>query len=160
MKKVSFTTPVEAGEFEMLDNTSFTIVPVIRAGIGMVDAMLTLIPNAKIGMIGLYRNEETLKPVDYYLKLPKDIADSKVFLVDPMLATGGTAVAAANYLKEAGCKDISFICLIAAPVGIEVFHKAHGDIDIYAGAVDRELNSNGYIMPGLGDAGDRIFGTD
>ena len=160
MKKVGFSTPVEYGEFEMLKNTSFTVVPVLRAGIGMVDAMLTLIPNARIGMIGIYRNEETLMPVDYYLKLPKDIAKSMVFLVDPMLATGGTAIAAANYLKEAGCKDMCFICLIAAPFGIENFHNAHPDIDILAGAVDRELNANGYILPGLGDAGDRIFGTD
>jgi len=160
MKKVQIDTPIESGEFDVIENANFTVVPVIRAGIGMVEAMTTLMPHAKIGMIGLFRNEETLKPVEYYKKFPKNIADSEVFLVDPMLATGGTAIASAKYLKEVGCKDIKFLCLIASPEGIENFLKAHDDIDIYAGAVDKCLNERGYIVPGLGDAGDRIFGTE
>ena len=160
LKKINFDTPVENGEFEMLENSKFTIVPVLRAGVGMVDAMLTLIPKARIGMLGVFRDEETLKPIKYYKNFPKTIADSEVFLIDPMLATGGTAIISATYLKELGCKQIKFICLIASPEGVEKFHEIHGDIDIFAGALDRGLNKNGYIVPGLGDAGDRIFGTD
>jgi len=160
LKKINFDTPVQNGDFDVLENNKFTIVPVLRAGIGMVDAMLALIPNAKIGVLGISRDEKTLSPIEYYKNLPKTIADSVVFLIDPMLATGGTAVHSAAYLKNLGCKKIKFICLIAAPDGVENFHKAHSDIDIYAGALDSGLNKNGYIVPGLGDAGDRIFGTD
>ena len=160
MQKVSFDTPVESSEFDMLENSKFTIVPVLRAGIGMVDAMLSLIPKAKIGMLGFCRNEETLVADEYYKNFPKTIAESEVFLVDPMLATGGTAIHSVSHLKKLGCKEIKFICLLASPEGVENFHKVHGDVSVYTGALDRGLNENGYIVPGLGDAGDRIFGTD
>ena len=126
---------------------------------GMVDGMLTLIPAAKVGHIGLYRDPETLKPVEYYCKLPADCAEREVFVVDPMLATGGSSVAAIRMLKEKGCRNIHFMCIIAAPEGIEAMKEAHPDVDIYVGALDERLNDHGYIVPGLGDAGDRIFGT-
>lgn len=159
LKEVDFDTPVESGTFGMLEN-KFTIVPVLRAGIGMVDAMLTFIPNASIGMLGFCRNEETLTPNEYYKNLPKNIGNSDVFIVDPMLATGNTAIESANILKKSGCKNMKFICLIASPEGVEKFHSVHSDIDIFTGALDRKLNESGFIAPGLGDAGDRIFGTD
>ena len=135
------------------------MVPILRAGLGMVDALMDLIPAAKIGHIGLYRNEETLEPVEYYCKLPTDIENREVLVLDPMLATGGSAVAAINFIKKRGAKNIRFVCIIAAPQGIEVLQKAHPDVDIYCGSVDEKLNENGYIVPGLGDAGDRLFGT-
>ena len=125
----------------------------------MVDALMDLIPAAKIGHIGLYRNEETLEPVEYYCKLPTDIAERQVLVLDPMLATGGSAVAAINFIKKRGAKNIKFVCIIAAPQGIEVLRKAHPDVEIFCGALDEKLNENGYIVPGLGDAGDRLFGT-
>ena len=132
---------------------------ILRAGLGMVDGMLTLIPAAKVGHIGLYRNEETLEPVEYYCKLPKDIAERDVFVLDPMLATGGSAIDAIGQIKKRGAKHIKFIGLIAAPEGLKALHEAHPDVDIYVAAQDEKLNENGYIIPGLGDAGDRIFGT-
>ena len=135
------------------------IVPILRAGLGMVDGVLTLIPAAKVGHIGLYRDPETHEPVEYYCKLPEDCSQRDVFVVDPMLATGGSASAAITMLKAKGCKNIHFMCIIAAPEGIERLTKDHPDIDIYIGAKDEKLNENAYIVPGLGDAGDRIFGT-
>lgn len=135
------------------------LVPILRAGLGMVDALMDLIPSAKIGHIGLYRNEETLEPVEYYCKVPTDIEKRQVLVLDPMLATGGSAVDAITLLKRRGAKNIKFVCIISAPCGIEALRKAHPDVDIYCGAVDEKLNEKGYIVPGLGDAGDRLFGT-
>ena len=135
------------------------LVPILRAGLGMVDAIMDLIPAAKIGHIGLYRNEETLEPVEYYCKLPTDIQQRQVLVLDPMLATGGSAVAAINFIKKRGAKNIKFACIIAAPEGVEILRKAHPDVEIFCGALDEKLNDKGYIVPGLGDAGDRLFGT-
>lgn len=135
------------------------LVPILRAGLGMVDALMDLIPSAKIGHVGLYRNEETLEPVEYYCKMPTDIEERLTLVLDPMLATGGSAKDAITMIKKRGAKDIKFVCIIAAPQGIEALRKAHPDVDIYCGAVDERLNENGYIVPGLGDAGDRLFGT-
>ena len=135
------------------------LVPILRAGLGMVDAMMELIPAAKIGHIGLYRNEKTLEPVEYYCKMPTDIAEREVLVLDPMLATGGSAKDAISMIKKRGAKNIKFICIIAAPDGIKALREAHPDVDIYCGAVDERLNEHGYIVPGLGDAGDRLFGT-
>ena len=135
------------------------LVPILRAGLGMVDGMLNLIPAAKVGHIGMYRNEETLVPVEYYCKLPSDINEREVFVLDPMLATGGSACDAIGQIKKRGAKHIKFIGLVAAPQGLKALHEAHPDVDIYVGALDEKLNDNGYIVPGLGDAGDRIFGT-
>lgn len=136
-----------------------TLVPILRAGLGMAGGVLKLLPMARLGHLGVYRDESTLEPVSYYKKLPPDIAETEVLLIDPMLATGGSATAAATFLKRAGVSSLRFVCLVAAPEGIRAFHSAHPDIPIYAAAVDRELNDKGYILPGLGDAGDRIFGT-
>ena len=135
------------------------LIPVLRAGLGMVDALMDLIPAARIGHIGLYRNEETLEPVEYYCKVPTDIAERQVLVVDPMLATGGSAVDAITLLKKRGAVNIKFVCIIAAPQGVEALRKAHPDVDVYCGALDEKLNEKGYIVPGLGDAGDRLFGT-
>ena len=135
------------------------LIPILRAGLGMVDALMDLIPAARIGHIGLYRNEETLEPVEYYCKVPTDIAERQVLVLDPMLATGGSAVDAITILKRRGAKNIKFVCIIAAPCGIEALRKAHPDVDVYCGSVDEKLNDKGYIVPGLGDAGDRLFGT-
>ena len=152
-------TPICKTTVKELHGKKMAVVPILRAGLGMVDGMLTLIPAAKVGHIGLYRDPETLKPVEYYCKLPADCAEREVFVVDPMLATGGSSVAAIQMLKDKGCKNIHFMCIIAAPEGLEKLHEAHPDIQIYVGSLDRELNENAYICPGLGDAGDRIFGT-
>ena len=135
------------------------IVPILRAGLGMVDGMLTMIPAAKVGHIGLYRDPETLNPVEYYCKLPADCSEREVFVVDPMLATGGSSVAALQMLKDKGVNNIRFMCIIAAPEGLKKMQEAHPDVDVYIGAMDDHLNDHGYIVPGLGDAGDRIFGT-
>lgn len=135
------------------------IVPILRAGLGMVDALLELVPTAKVGHIGLYRDHDTLQPVEYYCKLPTELDKRQVIVVDPMLATGGSASAAINFIKQRGAKEIKFMCLIAAPEGIKVLSEAHPDVEIYCGALDEKLNENGYILPGLGDAGDRLFGT-
>jgi uracil phosphoribosyltransferase len=135
------------------------IIPILRAGLGMVDGMLAMIPTARIGHIGLYRDPVTLKPVEYYCKLPKDCPEREIFVVDPMLATGGSSVAAIQMLKDKGCQNIRFLCIIAAPEGVELMKERHPDVDLYIGALDEKLNDHGYIVPGLGDAGDRIFGT-
>lgn len=135
------------------------LIPILRAGLGMVDAMMSLIPNAKIGHIGLCRNEVTHEPEEYYCKLPTDIADRKVIVIDPMLATGGSAVDAINFIKKRGATDINFVCFVAAPEGVEKLHQEHPDVAIYCGSLDERLNEDCYIVPGLGDAGDRLFGT-
>ena len=159
LSDVEIETPICKTVVKELSGKKMAIVPILRAGLGMVDGMLTLIPAAKVGHIGLYRDPQTLKPVEYYCKLPADCAEREVFVVDPMLATGGSSVAAIRMLKEKGCKNIHFMCIIAAPEGIEAMKEAHPDVDIYVGALDEKLNDHGYIVPGLGDAGDRIFGT-
>lgn len=159
LEDVEIETPICKTTCKMLKGKKTAIVPILRAGLGMVDGMLKIIPSAKIGHIGLYRDEETLKPVEYFCKLPKDIGEREVIVVDPMLATGGSAIDALNMLKEKGAKKLRFACLIAAPEGVEALKIAHPDIDIYIGSIDEKLNENGYIVPGLGDAGDRLFGT-
>ena len=156
---VEIETPISKMTAKELAGKKLAVVPILRAGLGMVDGMLSMIPAAKVGHIGLYRNEETLEPVEYYFKLPKDCAEREVFVVDPMLATGGSATAAITMLKNKGVKKIRFMCIVAAPQGIERMQKEHPDVDLYVGALDDHLNENGYIVPGLGDAGDRIFGT-
>lgn len=159
MAEVEIDTPVCRTTVEELAGKKLAIVPILRAGLGMVDGMLQLIPAAKVGHIGLYRDPDTLEPVEYYCKLPADCAQREVFVVDPMLATGGSSVAAIKMLKEKGCKNIHFMCIIAAPEGVARMQKEHPDVDIYVGALDEKLDDHGYIVPGLGDAGDRIFGT-
>ena len=156
---VEIETPISKMTAKELAGKKLAVVPILRAGLGMVDGMLSMIPAAKVGHIGLYRHEETLEPVEYYCKLPKDCAEREVFVVDPMLATGGSATAAITMLKNKGVKKIRFMCIVAAPQGIERMQKEHPDVDLYVGALDDHLNENGYIVPGLGDAGDRIFGT-
>ena len=159
LKEVEIETPICKTKMNMLDGEDIAIVPILRAGLGFVDGMLALVPNAKVGHLGLYRDPDTHEPVEYYCKLPVDIEKRKIFVVDPMLATGGSAVAAIDFIKQRGGKDIVFMCLIAAPEGIEVLQKAHPDVDIYIAAKDEKLNENAYIVPGLGDAGDRLYGT-
>ena len=156
---VEIETPICQTTVKELSGKKMAIVPILRAGLGMVDGMLNLIPAAKVGHIGLYRDPETLEPVEYYCKLPEDCAEREVFVVDPMLATGGSAVEAIRMLKNKGVKNIHFMCIIAAPEGVQAMEQAHPDVDIYIGALDEKLNEHGYIVPGLGDAGDRIFGT-
>lgn len=159
LKEVTVETPICRCKTKMIAGRKLAIVPILRAGLGMVDGMLTLIPAAKVGHIGLYRDEETAKPIEYFCKLPCDISEREVIVVDPMLATGGSAEAAITEMKKRGCKNIKLMVLLAAPEGVERIQKAHPDVDIYCGAVDDHLNEHGYIVPGLGDAGDRIFGT-
>ena len=156
---VEIETPICKTTQKMLKGEDIAIVPILRAGLGFVDGMLALYPNAKVGHVGLYRDPETHMPVEYYCKLPKDIDKRTIFVVDPMLATGGSATAAITMLKNKGVKKIRFMCIVAAPQGIERMQKEHPDVDLYVGALDDHLNENGYIVPGLGDAGDRIFGT-
>ena len=158
-EEVKVETPIATASCRMLAGKKLAIVPVLRAGLGMVDSMVDLIPSAKIGHIGLYRDPETHKPVEYYCKLPDDIANRQVYVVDPMLATGGSAIAAIDFLKEHGCKNIIMMNIIGAPEGVKAVEQAHPDVDVYLAAVDDHLNENAYIVPGLGDAGDRIFGT-
>ena len=158
-REVEVQTPVAVAKCRMLAGKKLAIVPILRAGLGMVDAMVQLIPSAKIGHIGLYRDPETHLPVEYYCKLPEDIENRHVFVVDPMLATGGSAVAAIDFLKQRGCKTISMLNIIGCPEGVAAVQKAHPDVDIYMAAQDECLNEHAYIVPGLGDAGDRIFGT-
>ncbi|MGL4453918.1 MAG: uracil phosphoribosyltransferase [Sarcina sp.] len=159
MKEIEIETPVCVTKQKVLAGKKMAIVPILRAGLGMVDGMLKLIPAAKVGHIGLYRDEETLQPVEYFCKLPQDIDDRDVIVVDPMLATGGSAADAIGLLKKKGAKNIRLMCLISSPEGIKAVMEAHPDVDIYVGAVDEKLNDHGYIVPGLGDAGDRLFGT-
>ncbi|MDD6732942.1 MAG: uracil phosphoribosyltransferase, partial [Lachnospiraceae bacterium] len=156
---VEIETPICKATVKELKGKKMAVVPILRAGLGMVDGMLTLIPAAKVGHIGLYRDPETHEPVEYYCKLPADCQEREVFVVDPMLATGGSCAAAIQMLKDKGCKNIHFMCIIAAPEGLERLKAAHPDVDIYIGALDEKLNERAYIVPGLGDAGDRIFGT-
>lgn len=159
LEEVEIETPMCKAKMKMLKGEDIAIVPILRAGLGFVDGMLALVPNAKVGHIGLYRDPQTHEPVEYYCKLPVDIEKRKIFVVDPMLATGGSAVAAIDFIKQRGGKDIVFMCLIAAPEGIEALQTAHPDVDIYIAAKDEKLNENAYILPGLGDAGDRLYGT-
>ena len=159
LKDVEIETPICKTSAKVLAGGDIAIVPILRAGLGFVDGMLELVPTAKVGHVGLYRDPETHEPVEYYCKLPTDIENRTVFVLDQMLATGGSAVAAVEFIKQRGAKDIRFMCLIAAPEGIEVLTKAHPDIDIYIAAKDDHLNEHAYIVPGLGDAGDRLFGT-
>ena len=159
LSDVEIETPICKTTVKELKGKKMAIVPILRAGLGMVDGVLQLIPAAKVGHIGLYRDPETLKPIEYYCKLPADCAEREVFVVDPMLATGGSSIAAIQMLKDRGCKNIHFMCIIAAPEGVEKMKEAHPDVDMYIGALDEKLNDHCYIVPGLGDAGDRIFGT-
>lgn len=158
-KTVKVKTPLEECDQTMVADNAVTIVPILRAGLGMVNGVHTLFPTARVGHIGLYRDEQTLEPHEYYCKLPDGVQDSIAILLDPMLATGGSAVAAINFLKQRGCKDIRLMNIIGVPEGIEVVAKAHPDVKIYVSTLDRQLNNVGYIVPGLGDAGDRLFGT-
>lgn len=159
LREVEVETPVATAKTHVIAGKKVGIVPILRAGLGMVDGMLRLIPAAKVGHIGLYRDPETLNPVEYYCKLPPDLPERDLIVVDPMLATGGSASAAIGFIKKRGCKNIKLMCLIAAPEGIERIRADHGDVDIFVAAVDEKLNDHGYIVPGLGDAGDRLFGT-
>ena len=159
MEEVEIKTPITTGKFKTIAGKKLAIVPVLRAGLGMVEGILTLIPSAKVGHIGLYRDPDTLEPVEYYCKMPNDIADRDVIILDPMLATGGSASAAVQFIKNYEVKHIKLMNIIAAPEGIERVHHDHPDVDIYCAALDEKLNEHGYIVPGLGDAGDRIFGT-
>ena len=152
-------TPLESMMGRQISGKKMTLVPILRAGLGMVEGIYRLVPNARIGHIGLYRNHDTLQPVDYYFKVPGDAAERDFLVLDPMLATGGSAVAAVSSLKRAGATRIRFLCLVAAPEGVRKLTSAHPDVIVYCAALDRELNSHGYILPGLGDAGDRLFGT-
>ena len=156
---VEIETPVSKATVKRLAGKKLAVIPILRAGLGMVDGMLRMIPSAKVGHIGLYRDPQTLEPVEYYCKLPPDIAERDVIIVDPMLATGGSASAAATLMKRHGCRHIKLMCIIAAPEGVRTLQEEHPDVDIYAAAQDERLNEHGYIVPGLGDAGDRIFGT-
>lgn len=158
-ENVPVETPLETAMCPVIAGKKPAVIPILRAGLGMVDGILKLMPAAKIGHIGLYRDEETFEPKEYYCKLPEPIDQRKIFVVDPMLATGGSAVAAIDFIKQHGGKDITFMCVIAAPEGIERLHKAHPDVKLFVGNLDRGLNEKAYILPGLGDAGDRIFGT-
>ncbi len=159
LQEVEVETPMQVAKCHVLAGKKLAIVPVLRAGLGMVDAMVDLIPSAKIGHIGLYRDPETHKPVEYYCKLPEDIENRQVYVVDPMLATGGSAVAAIDFLKARGCKNIIMMNIIGCPEGIKCVQEAHPDVEMYLAACDEKLNDHAYILPGLGDAGDRIFGT-
>lgn len=159
LEKIEVDTPLETCTGRQIAGKKMTLVPILRAGLGMVEGIYKLVPNARIGHIGLYRNHDTLEPVDYYFKVPSDAAERDFFVLDPMLATGGSAAAAVTSLKRAGATRIRFLCLVSAPEGVRRLSQAHPDVTIYTASLDRELNKNGYILPGLGDAGDRLFGT-
>lgn len=159
LEDIEIETPICKTTSKVISGKKLGIVPILRAGLGMVDGLLSLVPTAKVGHIGLYRDPETLKPVEYYCKLPTDVAERELIVLDPMLATGGSAIAAITFLKEKGAQNIKLVNLLAAPEGIEAVVEAHPDIEIYIAAVDEKLNDHGYIVPGLGDAGDRLFGT-
>ena len=159
LEEIEIETPVAKAKVKRIAGKKLAVVPILRAGLGMVDGMVAMIPACKVGHIGLYRDPETLEPVEYYCKLPTDIAERDVIVVDPMLATGGSAAAAVSFLKKHGCKNIKMMNIIGAPEGVETMQSLHPDVDIYVAALDDHLNDHGYIVPGLGDAGDRIFGT-
>ena len=159
LEEVEIQTPIIKTVQKQLSGKKLAIVPILRAGIAMVDGFLSLVPAAKVGHIGMYRDEETLEPVEYLVKLPEDIDQRQIFVMDPMLATGGSAILAVDSLKKRGAANIKFVCLVAAPEGVKKLQDAHPDIDIYTASLDERLNENGYIVPGLGDAGDRLFGT-
>lgn len=159
LKEIEVETPVATAKAKALEGKKLGIVPILRAGLGMVDGMLNLVPAAKVGHVGLYRDPDTLEPVEYYCKLPYDAPERDIYVLDPMLATGGSASAAIQFIKDKGVQRIRFLCLIAAPEGVERLQKDHPDVDIYVAALDERLNDHGYIIPGLGDAGDRLFGT-
>jgi uracil phosphoribosyltransferase len=159
VEEVTIETPVAPAIAKRISGKKLAVVPILRAGLGMVDGMLTMIPSAKVGHIGIYREPDTLMPVKYYCKMPNDIAEREVIVVDPMLATGGSATAAISFIKEYGCKNIKLMCIIGAPEGVDKVQGDHPDVDIFIAALDERLNDHGYIVPGLGDAGDRIFGT-
>ncbi len=159
LEEIEIETPVQKAKSKIIAGRKVGLVPVLRAGLGMVEGMLKMIPAAKVGHVGLYRDPETLLPVEYYCKLPPDVAERELLVLDPMLATGGSAAAAIDFLKDKGAENIKLVCLIAAPEGIKMVQEKHPNVDIYVAAIDEKLNDHGYIVPGLGDAGDRIFGT-
>ncbi|WP_458453425.1 uracil phosphoribosyltransferase [Methanobrevibacter sp.] len=159
LEETTIETPLEKMETGMLNEDKYAIVPILRAGMGMVDGVINVIPNAKIGHIGLYRDEETFQPVEYYYKMPEGIGNREVLVIDPMLATGGSASATISRLKQDGVSKIKLLCIVAAPAGIKCIEEDHPDVEIFCATVDRELNENAYILPGLGDAGDRVYGT-
>lgn len=159
LEEIEIETPIQKMKSEVIAGKKVGLVPILRAGLGMVDGMLQLLPAARVGHVGLYRDPETLKPVEYYCKLPQDIEERELIVLDPMLATGGSATAAIDFLKEKGARSIRLVCLIAAPEGVEKVKSAHPDVDIYVAALDERLDEHAYIIPGLGDAGDRLFGT-
>ncbi|RRD93883.1 uracil phosphoribosyltransferase [Clostridiales bacterium COT073_COT-073] len=159
LEEIEIETPIAKTKVKQIEGRHLGIVPILRAGLGMVDALLTLVPTAKVGHIGLYRDPESLQPVEYYCKLPSDVSERDIFVLDPMLATGGSAIAAIDFLKEKGVHKLHFLCIIAAPEGVKALQEAHPDVPIYIGALDERLNDHAYIVPGLGDAGDRLFGT-
>ncbi|MDO4764766.1 MAG: uracil phosphoribosyltransferase [Eubacteriales bacterium] len=159
LEEIEIETPIAKTTVKQIEGRHLGIVPILRAGLGMVDALLTLVPTAKVGHIGLYRDPESLQPVEYYCKLPSDVSERDMFVLDPMLATGGSAIAAIDFLKAKGVHKLHFLCIIAAPEGVKALTEAHPDVPIYIGALDEKLNDHAYIVPGLGDAGDRLFGT-
>ncbi|MCI3921415.1 uracil phosphoribosyltransferase [Paenibacillus sp. TRM 82003] len=159
LESTTVRTPVATAEAKVISGRMLGLIPILRAGLGMVDGILKLLPAAKVGHIGLYRDPETLQPVEYYAKLPTDVTERELIVIDPMLATGGSAIAAIQMLKNRNCHQIKLMCLIAAPEGVKAMQEAHPDVDIYTAAIDEYLNDHGYIIPGLGDAGDRLFGT-
>lgn len=159
LEEIEVQTPICTTKSKVISGKKVGIVPILRAGLGMVDGFLDLIPTAKVGHVGLYRDPETLEPVEYYCKMPTDVAQRELIVVDPMLATGGSAIAAIQFIKDRGAKDIKFACLVACPEGIEALKEAHPDVAIYVATIDEKLNDHAYIIPGLGDAGDRLFGT-
>lgn len=159
LEDIEIETPLVKSVQKQLAGKKVVIVPILRAGLGMVDGILDLIPAAKVGHVGMYRDHETMEPVEYFIKMPSDLSERELLVVDPMLATGGSAVAAIDAVKKRGAKNIKFVCLVAAPEGVKVLQEAHPDVDIYTASLDERLDENGYILPGLGDAGDRLFGT-
>ena len=159
MEEIEIQTPITKCKSKIITGKKVGIVPILRAGLGMVDGVLALVPTAKVGHIGLYRDPETHRPVEYYCKLPMDVAERDLIVVDPMLATGGSSIAAIDFIKKRGCKSITLMCLVGCPEGVKAVQEAHPDVDIYIAAIDEKLNENKYIVPGLGDAGDRLYGT-